>query len=406
MNDQNEIGGMIKEGIKTHLDYTVQQVISHNGWDRVNIREISENDLLSMAQDEGLSTDSQIRDFCKFISIATNFSSLDFCDRLQEIPALVNSLKDLISKMQQEILEYAEIASFFHTLIQSFLKLVMNTKHNMKMAVPHLEEVLIHMEVMSDALLPNSDLPLSSKDIQDVDFALSNMSNGIVKMLEHAKCSKEKSNELDQKINNLKENIENRITIVENRVHFGNILPRLGATIGMISGVHLTNMAVESIMFGGTGALVLGGFTFPPLGAILLGSAIGAFGTGSIVLFIKILWEKQQFKALGYLREILEKLNQLNSANLAFMDYMNKSEEDANKILTNIEFFKTMVTNGSQRYRKLNANICRKAIESTNNMIETIHEITNIDLKKWIEERDEPTFTMIRSGDTPVEEFD
>ncbi|CAF0883353.1 unnamed protein product [Brachionus calyciflorus] len=385
----------IKRDLRDHFEKTIKKIRSHDGWDLLNIPVISENELLDAAKTHGLENDSQTREFCKFIAIGTNFASLDFRERLQNIPVLVNSVKDLILKMEQEIKEFADLANFFQTLIQSFIKIVINTKHNMKMALPHLEEALIHMDVLSDALSPESDCPLSQDDMQDVDLAMTNMSNGITRLLEHAKSSKDESIELDHKINNLKENIENKITVVENRIGFGKLLPKIGATIGMISGASASGVAVESIAFGGAGVLVLGGFSFPPLGAILLGAAIGALGIGSLLILIIKLWEKHQFKALGYLREILDKLNQLNCANLSFMEYMNKSEEDASKILTNLEFFKRNVKTGSSRYRKMNADVCRKAINSTKQMIETIHKIDDIELKQWTDEREIPSFSIL-----------
>lgn len=103
---------------------------------------------------------------------------------------------------------------------------------------------------------------------------------------------------------------------------------------------------------------------------------------------------------MAYLREILDKLNKLNSANLAFMDYMNKSEEDANHILTNIEFFKRNVRNGSVRYRKMNAAICEKAIESTNQMMEVITNISRIDLRQWVDDNEVPNYSLL--GDNLV----
>lgn len=95
------------------------------------------------------------------------------------------------------------------------------------------------------------------------------------------------------------------------------------------------------------------------------------------------LWEKHQYKALEYLKLILDKLNKLNSANLSFMGYMNKSEENAHKILNDMEFFKRNVKNSSLRYRKINAAISLKAVESTNEIIKTIYQIDQIDLSKW-----------------------
>lgn len=163
------------------------------------------------------------------------------------------------------------------------------------MALPHLEESIVHMRIMVDALVPDSPNPLSSEDMLDVDLALGNMSYGIQKLLEHATSSKTISVDLDMKINELKENIENKITVCENRIGFGKLIPKIGATVGMVSGASTVGAAVESVAWGGAGALVLGGFSFPPLGAILLGASVGAFGLGTILLLIIKLWEKHQF---------------------------------------------------------------------------------------------------------------
>ena len=206
--------------------------------------------------------------------------------------------------------------------------------------------------------------------------------------IEHAKTSKEESSNIDYRINVLKENLESKITVCENRISFARILPRLGATIGMVSGASTAGAVVESMAFGGAGALVLGGISFPPVGAILVGSAIGALGIGSLLLLIIKLWEKRQFLALGYLRQILDNLYRLEIANLGFMEYMSKSEQDSNTILVQMDFFKRNVNSSSLRYRKMNAEICFKAIESTNQMIATIEEISKIDMKNWINERE------------------
>ena len=170
--------------------------------------------------------------FCKFISIGTNFASLDFAHRIQTIPVLISSIKDLLAKIKDEIKEFADVANLFASLIQSFVKLVINTKHNMRMALPHLEESVIHMSIMCEAMFPESEAPLDSQDLLDIDLALGNMSNGIVKLLEHAKSSKEESNQVDYRITSLKEDIESKITVSESRISFAKLIPKLGATAG------------------------------------------------------------------------------------------------------------------------------------------------------------------------------
>ena len=103
---------------------------------------------------------------------------MNFVQRFQTIPDLVVSICDLIERMENEIKEFAEIANYFSNLIKSFVKLVMNTKHNMKMAMPHLEESVIHLRIMSDALMPESENDLKEQDINDINQALTSMSIG------------------------------------------------------------------------------------------------------------------------------------------------------------------------------------------------------------------------------------
>jgi hypothetical protein len=222
----------IKRDLKIHLDSTADMLRRDNEWHMVDIPEISESELMKIAGRHGLENDAQTRSFCKFISLGTNFASLDFAHRIQNIPVLINSIKDLLSKVQDEIKEFADIAHLFANLIQSFVKLVINTKHNMRMALPHLEESVVHMSIMCEAMLPESEAPLDSQDLLDIDLALGNMSNGIVKLLEHAKSSKEESIELDKRITSLKEDIESKITITESRISFAKLIPKLGASAG------------------------------------------------------------------------------------------------------------------------------------------------------------------------------
>jgi hypothetical protein len=56
----------------------------------------------------------------------------------------------------------------------------MSTKHNMKMALPHLEESTVHLKIMSEALLPDSEHNLKENDLKDIEMALSSMSTGSV----------------------------------------------------------------------------------------------------------------------------------------------------------------------------------------------------------------------------------
>ncbi len=62
------------------------------------------------------------------------------------------------------------------------------------------------------------------------------------------------------------------------------------------------------------------------------------------------------------------------------MDYMNKSEQDANQIVDSMDSLKKNVISGGVRNRQLNSELCLKAVESTKSMIKCISQIDN----EWI----------------------
>ena len=118
---------------------------------------------------------------------------------------------------------------------------------------------------------------------------------------------------------------------------------------------------------------------------------MGGACVGGITYLVQKIWEKSQKKALEYLLKIIENLNKLNTANLMFMDYLNRSKEDACKILTEVDDLKNKIKLKSKRYRKSCAEICTSAIESTNGMIEAIDDIDNIGLMEFV---NQPTLSL------------
>jgi hypothetical protein len=98
----------IKQELDSHLIQTVKLIKENDGWNKIDIPTLSMKELTDVAEKSGLSNDEQTRSFCKFISIGTNFASMDFASRFQTIPELVASICDLIEKMENEIKEFAE----------------------------------------------------------------------------------------------------------------------------------------------------------------------------------------------------------------------------------------------------------------------------------------------------------
>jgi len=99
----NEYDEEIKKGLEEHLQATVDVLKSKDGWELLNMPDLSKKEMMSLARKHGLGEDDQTRSFVQFISLGTNFASLDFTQRLLLIPEMVANLKDLLSKMEEEI---------------------------------------------------------------------------------------------------------------------------------------------------------------------------------------------------------------------------------------------------------------------------------------------------------------
>ena len=120
------------------------------------------------------------------------------------------------------------------------------------------------------------------------------------------------------------------------------------------------------------------------MGAILLGALIGSLGVGTIFYMVKKLWENHQFKALGFLKEILKKLDELSLANTEFLKLMNKSSLHAGRLHINIEQLRKISFDPSVRSKKANIAICERALDSSKLIIATMNDVNNFDLTNWI----------------------
>ena len=367
------------------IDQSIQQnclAVAVNQMERQIVRENPDISEIVKANPE-LAHDSQTRRFAEFVSIATNFASMKFVDRLRNIPDLINSIKNLFIEMIKEIKDFADIARELQDLIHSFIKLVVNTKRNMELVIAPLQESINHMEIIADALSPDSNKPLETRDKEDVEIALQGMSSGIEKLLQLAKTSKQESSDLDDKIARMKGNIQVKRIIVEGRLKTAELAPWIGLGGGAIGGFLGAGAAITAESFGGAGVLVIGGVACNPFLAVIAAALMGGTLLGSIVYVVQDLWTKHNVKALNYLNQILDLLVKLSDDNLCFANYMNKAEVHASKILNETGQIQRTITTGSERYRKLNVRLCTEAIQSTKAVITCIDEIVNIDMSQW-----------------------
>lgn len=330
-----------------------------------------------------IQNDPQTRRFLEFVQLATNFASLKFVDRLRSIPELINSIKKLIIEMIKEIKEFADIANELQDLIQSFIKLVVNTKRNMQLTMSPLQRSIDHMEVIADALSSVSGESLEDRDTQDIQLALEGMSSGIKNLLKLVRSSKQESGDLDEKINTMKRNLQEKRIVIEGRLELAKLAPWAGVGGGVVTGVIVAGATAAAPVLGGAGAIVIGNLVFPPMAAIIAAALVGGVLFGSIVYLVKKLWARHNDNALKYLSKILNLLVKLSDANLNFSNYMAKAEVNSSRILDGVIEIQRTITSGSERYRKINARICKEAIQSTNEMITCINEIIKIDMSEW-----------------------
>ena len=233
-----------------------------------------------------------------------------------------------------------------------------------------------HIDIIAETLESNDDL--SENDKQDISDGFDGLVSGGQKYLFYAKTAVQESKDIDNRITGLRKNVTRKVVIAEGRLSFSQSLSIASPFIGIVTGG-----STGAIVLNSPELLLLSGLSIGPIGYIIMGAAIGGITIGGIAFLLHKLWSLHQYKAISYLSQILHGLNRLQSANLSFLIYMNKSEESSSKVLEGIEFVKNGVSRQSARYRKKSAKVCRKSIESTEAMIDCIDHISKIDIHSW-----------------------
>jgi hypothetical protein len=73
---------IIKKGMEEHMQETMDLVLAKDGWEFVSMPDLSKKQFMNPAKSHGLENDDQTHSFIQFISLGTNFASLDFTQRL------------------------------------------------------------------------------------------------------------------------------------------------------------------------------------------------------------------------------------------------------------------------------------------------------------------------------------
>ncbi|CAF4064481.1 unnamed protein product, partial [Rotaria sp. Silwood1] len=85
-------------------------------WILLDAPRCSEEELQKEIARYGLENDPQTARFCKFVAVATNFASLKFVERIQRLPELIDSIKQLLEEIQREMREMAGMGTSLEEL--------------------------------------------------------------------------------------------------------------------------------------------------------------------------------------------------------------------------------------------------------------------------------------------------
>jgi hypothetical protein len=385
-----------RDGVNAYIEGLSEEFSRSDSWETFNPGEIAEASLQVAAIQAGspLATDEQTHRFRQFLSIATNFSSLPFSGKLQKIPELVESIKQLIENMMKEVREYADMANELRDLIQCFVRMVMQAKHNVNMMLPLLSAAKSQMTIVQDVMNTDPTQALNEIDKKDIQLALNRMSTGIQNLLSLAKSSTTESQKLDERIHNMTNSVQSKKVVVEERLEIASFCFKYAQPVTAAASGATVGGFVAAESFGGVGALVIAGTAFPPVTAIIAATILGGICAGTATILVKKFWARHQLKALNYLDKIFEGLVQLNSANMHFMRYMADTEEKANTVSQHMLDIQLCLE--SERQRRVNHNVCTVAIDSTTAMIESLQRISSLDISQWTDSSNVISFSKTK----------
>ncbi|CAF1549325.1 unnamed protein product [Adineta steineri] len=373
---------MKRDGVNAYIEDISERFLRDDSWDTLKPDEIAEASLQVRAETIDSSTeDIQTHRFRQFLSIATNFASLPYAQKLCKIPELVESIQQLLEDMMREVREYSDMANELRDLIQRFVQMVTEIKHNVNMKLPLLTAAKSQIGIVQDVMNTDPSKGLNDIDKKDIQLALNRMSTGMQGLLSLAKSARAESQQLDTRIHKMTNSVQTKKLILEERLDVASFCFKYAMPFGMASTGATVGGLVAAESFGGIGALVIAGTVFPPINAIISACILGGIATGTAILLVKKFWARRQLTALDYLNKIFEGLMELSSANRHFMGYMANTEEKANKVSQHIQDIQLCLE--SERQRRVNRDVCNIAVGSISTMIESLERISNLDISKW-----------------------
>ena len=281
---------MQRDGVNTYIAGVSKEFCRSDSWETFDAGEIEEASLQAAVGQAGSSSagDKQTHRFRQFLSIATNFFSLAFAEKVQKIPELVESIKQLLKNMMNEVREYRDMANELRDLIQCFVRMVMQAKHSMNMMLPLLTAVESQMKIVQDVMNTNSTQALSETDKKDIHLALNRMSKGIEELLSLAKSSTAESRNLDERIHNMPSSVQSKKIVAEERLEIASFCFKYAKPTTAVASGATAGGCVLAESFGGVVALVIAGTAFPPVTAIIGLDIYTSFCRSSQILSVHV----------------------------------------------------------------------------------------------------------------------
>lgn len=391
INVDEIVNQLVDEEFLINMDNTVEKITKDSECVQSLVLNINQIDLEKAVKMESLEDDEQTNLFTKFLSVATNFASENFTDRLNNVPKVIQSIADLLRQMRQEVKEYAEIANQCEELVQMFNKLVTDTQHNMGMMLPYLSGAKDHLCLLTNVFESN-EKALTTIDPNEIKIAIDGLAQGMKEMKDLSHTSGQESRQLSERITTLKTKVHKQHGTVHGRIHLSKILSFLGPLAGAGIVARTVGALVALKEFGGAGMLIIGGVTLNPIAAIICGALLGGTLIVTIAGLVYRFWTRHQYKALEFLESICTGLMELSKTNMFLLDYLNRTEEAANSIGTQLEQIQNSLT--SERYRKHNAKLCKKASETIEEAVQVIDKVRNIDMSPWLVPQQPPLFAI------------
>jgi hypothetical protein len=217
---------------------------------------VNEEEIIKTVSEYGLENDKQTISICKFTSIATQFSTLSFRDKIETIPVLINNIEGLVVKMNNEIKEYGDIAIQFKELVSLYAKLILNTKHDLSMKIPNFEKLIFDLELM------NINKELSSLNLKQNNIVI----DSFRELSSHCNGIKNEIDLIENKLKIFESCVQEKITLINKRVFYANFSPGLASFAGALGGCFFSNTFFSTSFLAGLSTM--GSIAFPPMGKI------------------------------------------------------------------------------------------------------------------------------------------